>query len=180
MVVKNTSDAFSDILLKAWLHRDVSVLPTSYFVGLTLALPLNQNGLGVEEPGTAEYIRVEVAADSDSWVSMGEGSRLMTLDPELLYPEAVTDWGEILGYVLYDSLTDGMYLGYGETNGFMITAGIIPRIPSRSIVVSEGALNGQGGAPFWYDLTGDAAFPSDAPIGAYGFDSITGDVWRNV
>lgn len=179
MAVKNISDAFSDMLLKAWLHRDVSPLPTSYFVGLTLSLPTDQNGTGVEEPTNVEYLRLEVAADSDSWVSLGAGSRLMALDPELLYPEADTDWGEVLGYVLYDSLVDGTYLGWGELNAFSIVAGIQARIPSRSLVVAEGAIGGVGGAPTWFIVNDADPFPAEAAIGDYGFDPVTGNVWRN-
>lgn len=180
MTVRNLSDAFSDLLLKAWLTRDVTVLPTNYFVGLTLSYPTDQNGTGLEAPAAPEFARIQVPANSASWESLGAGSRLMTLVPELLYSQAVTDWGTVLGYTLYDSLVDGMFLGFGETNPFPITAGLTARIPARSIVVAEGAITGGGDpAPYWYDLTGDLEFPSDAPLGAYGFDSVTGDVWRN-
>lgn len=38
---------------------------------------------------------------------------------------------------------------------------------------------GEGGPnPYWWDLTGDQDFPPDAVNGDFGFDSITGQVWR--
>lgn len=39
--------------------------------------------------------------------------------------------------------------------------------------------NGEGGPnPYWWDLTGGLDFPPDAVNGDFGFDSVTGQVWR--
>lgn len=179
MTIKSISDAFSDILLKAWLSRNVSELPSNYYVGLTLAVPTDQNGSGILEPPNEEYSRLRVPAQSSSWESLGPGSRLMTLRLDLVYPQAFTDWGEILGYTLHDALTGGNFLGYGVTNPVTITSGMRAHLPPGSLVVAEGAVNGRGGAPFWFDLSNDAPFPPEALPGDYGFDPTTGNVWRN-
>lgn len=136
MALSNISDAFADLLLEAWLTRDLTDLPTSYFVGLTLALPTDQNGLGLLEPTNDEFERIEVVAESASWLSMGVGSRSSTLNFDLLYSMAITDWGQILGYTIYDSLTDGLFLGYGITNPLTILSGMRAQLPAGSIVIT--------------------------------------------
>jgi hypothetical protein len=129
------SDAFADIIVEAVLTRDVSNIPTSYFFGLTLELPTDQNGTGLEAPTPDEYARVEVVAEDASWVSSGVGSRMMVTDIDILYATAVTDWGNIKGYTIYDSLVDGVYLGYGVINPYIITAGMTPRLPAGLVAV---------------------------------------------
>ena len=39
---------------------------------------------------------------------------------------------------------------------------------------------GAGGAGvYWWDLTGGLPFPPEAVVGDFGYDRVTGDVWRN-
>ncbi len=109
MASGHVSDAFADIIVNAILTRDISAIPTSYFFGLTLELPSDRNGTGLVVPTPAEYARVEVVAENASWVSAGVGSRTMFTNVDIVYPEAVTEWGNIRGYTIYDSLTNGVF-----------------------------------------------------------------------
>lgn len=130
------SDAFADIILTAVLKRDISVIPTNYFFGLTLVLPSDKNGTGLVAPTPAEYSRVSVTAATASWVSAGVGSRTMFSNVAITYPMAVTSWGNVLGYTIYDSLTNGIFLGYGILDPYIISAGLRARLPAGSISVA--------------------------------------------
>lgn len=130
------SDAFADIIVDAIFTRNISVIPTSYFFGLTLELPSDQNGTGLVIPTPAEYSRVEVVAANTSWVSAGVGSRTMFSAVDVVYPTSLTDWGNIRGYTIYDSLIDGVFLGYGIINPYIISAGMTARLPAGLISVA--------------------------------------------
>jgi len=130
------SDYFADLLIRAWLTRDSSILPYSFGIGLTLELPSDRNGTGLITPEPIEYNRVEIYADSNSWISMGVGSRSMETNIDLIFESASEDYGEINGYTIYDSLNDGNFLGYGITNPYTILAGMKPRLPAGTVILS--------------------------------------------
>ncbi len=130
------SDAFADLIVKAILTRNVSILPTSYFFGLTLEVPTDQNGTGLVSPDALEYNLIEVVAEDASWISSGVGSRMMVTNIDVVYNQAVTDWGEIKGYTIYDSAEALTLLGFGFTVPYTITAGMIARLPAGLIEVS--------------------------------------------
>lgn len=132
----HVSDAFADIIVNAILTRNLSAVPSSYFFGLTLALPTDQNGSGLVAPTPSEYGRVEVVASNTSWVSSGVGSRMMVSNVDVVYNVVVTDWGNVQGYTIYDSLTNGVFLGYGLLNPYMISVGMKARLPAGLIAVT--------------------------------------------
>jgi hypothetical protein len=130
------SDAFADLVAAAVLAGDTAGLPASFWVGLTLALPTDGAGTGLVAPDAAECIRVEVVCEGASWTSMGAGSRSMTSAVDVEFATAVTDWGYVLGYTLHDAATDGVYLGFGITNPYLVVAGMKARLPAGAIVVT--------------------------------------------
>lgn len=130
------SNAFADLVLAAIFAGDTVSLPPSLWVGLTLALPTDGEGNGLIAPSAAEYGRVEIVCESASWISLGVGSRSMESAFDVEFATVVTDWGQILGYDLYDAETDGVYLGYGITNPYTILSGMKPRLPAGAIVVT--------------------------------------------
>lgn len=133
------SDLFADLLIEAWLTRDVSLLPSTYYIGLTLELPTDANGTGLVAPEAAEYARVPLMADVASWASLGVGSRAMETTFDTTFEVAMVDWGQINGYTLYDSAVDGVFLGYGITNPFTVLAGMSARLPAGAIVIAQPA-----------------------------------------
>lgn len=135
MISGNISDAFADIILNAILTRNLLSIPTSYFFGLTLELPIDTKGTGLLAPSPAEYSRVEVPAINTSWVSAGDGSRTMFTKVDVTYAKASTEWGNIKGYTIYSARVGGLYLGYGITNPYIISAGMTPRLPAGLISV---------------------------------------------
>lgn len=128
------SDAFADTVLLAVLTGDTSGLPASFWIGLTLVLPTDEDGTGIEPPDAVEYGPVEMVCEAGTWISMGEGSRSMESDVDVEFATAATDWGQILGYTFHDAETDGVYLGFGVVNPFIITAGMRARLPAGSVV----------------------------------------------
>jgi hypothetical protein len=130
------SDAFSDLILDAIFSGNTASLPTSFWVGLTIALPTDGDGTGIEPPDALEYGRVELVCEEASWDSMGEGSRSIETAVNIDFAVAETDWGQILGYTLYDAEVDGVYLGFGIVNPYIVFAGLKPRLPAGTIVVT--------------------------------------------
>lgn len=128
------SDAFADLVLAAVLAGATGGLPASLWVGLTTVLPTDGEGAGVVEPAAAEYGRVELPCDAGTWSSMGARSMETAVDVE--FAPALTDWGQILGYPLYDAETAGVYLGYGVLAPYIVTAGMRARLPAGLIVVT--------------------------------------------
>lgn len=132
----HVSDAFADLIIRAVLTRNVSILPASYFIGLTLELPTDQNGTGLVPPAVLEYGRIEVVAEDSSWISSGVGSRTMVSNIDVIFAQAITDWGNLRGYTIHDTLTDGLFLGYGIINPYVLLAGTRPRLPAELIAVA--------------------------------------------
>ena len=130
------SDTFADMIVNAILERNVSAIPTSYFFGLTLDLPTDKNGTGLIAPTPVEYSRVEVVAQNTSWISAGVGSRTMLSNVDILYEQAITDWGNVKGYTIYNALTNGIFLGYGVINPYTIRAGTRARLPAGLITIA--------------------------------------------
>jgi hypothetical protein len=130
------SDAFADLVLAAIFAGDTATLPLSLWVGLTLALPTDGEGTGIEAPVAAEYGRVELVCEAASWNSMGVGSRSIETFIAIEFATAVTNWGLILGYTLHDAEIDGVYLGFGITNPQTVFAGLKARLPAGTIVGS--------------------------------------------
>jgi hypothetical protein len=64
-----------------------------------------------------------------------------------------------------------------ETRQFNLAVPDVASMSYSELLFNRG--NGEGGPnPYWWDLTGGLDFPPEAVDGDFGFDSITGDVWR--
>jgi hypothetical protein len=128
------SDAFADSILSAVFPGQSWNLPYGFNIGLTLDLPSDVNGTGLVAPSAIDYAQVWIPADSGSWGSMGVGSRSMESLTDVVFEQATVDWGQILGYTIYDPY--GVYLGYGITNPYLLKAGMTARLPAGQIVIT--------------------------------------------
>lgn len=128
------SDLFADKIAKAILTRDITQIPTSYFIGVTLELPSDANGTGLVVPTAPEYARVEVVAQNASWASLGVGSRGMQINVDVTFAVATVSWGELRGYTMYDQA--GVFLAYGITQPYTILTGTQVVLPAGLIQVS--------------------------------------------
>lgn len=82
-------------------------LPTTLYVGLSSTTP-TVNGAGFTEPTDSSYMRVQLAGMSEP--SNGEVSNSSMLS----FPESVTNWGAMTYFGIFDALTGGNLLMYGE------------------------------------------------------------------
>lgn len=79
---------------------------------------------------------------------------------------------------------DGVYLMLeqdldGEQmQRFTLTVPDVETLTYSELLFNRGGTGDGGANPFWWDLTGGLDFPPDAVNGDWGFDSVTGDVWR--
>lgn len=79
---------------------------------------------------------------------------------------------------------DGVYLHLqqdldGEQmQPFTLTVPDVPSMTYSELLFNRGGGAGGPGV-FWWDLTGGLPFPPEAVDGDFGYDRITGDVWRN-
>lgn len=78
---------------------------------------------------------------------------------------------------------EGVYLDVQQDLDGEVLRTFTVRVPDVGVLTYSELLFHRGGGdggpnPYWWDLTGDQDFPPDAVNGDFGFDSITGQVWR--
>ena len=82
-------------------------LPTQYFIGLSTTAP-TVTGTNVSEPSGAGYSRVELT-------TLGKPSGgVVTNTASVDFPESTASWGTVTYFVIYDALTGGNLLQYGQ------------------------------------------------------------------
>ncbi len=82
-------------------------LPVKYYIGLSTTAP-NINGTNVTEPAGSGYTRLELN-------SLGAPSGgVVTNTKSIDFPESTASWGTITHFVIYDALTNGNLLQYGQ------------------------------------------------------------------
>ena len=76
-------------------------------------------------------------------------------------------------YLMLEQDLDGEQL-----QRFTLTVPDVETLTYSELLFNRGGTGDGGANPFWWDLTGGLNFPPDAVNGDWGFDSVTGDVWR--
>lgn len=88
--------------------KKTSALPEKYYLGLSSAAPA-LDGSGVVEPGEgAGYARVELTSLS------APVNGVVTNNAAIDFAESTSEWGTMTHFVVYDALTGGNLLMYGE------------------------------------------------------------------
>lgn len=83
-------------------------VPTKYYLGLSSAAP-SLDGSGVVEPGEGTgYARVELTSLSAPL------NGVVTNTAAIDFAESTAEWGTMTHFVIYDALTEGNLLMYGE------------------------------------------------------------------
>lgn len=83
-------------------------LPTTYYLGLSTTAPDAEGG-NVSEPGSGSgYARVQLTNLSEP-----TGGKI-TNSQSISFNESTSSWGVVTHYVIYDALTGGNLLMYGE------------------------------------------------------------------
>lgn len=83
-------------------------IPAKYYLGLSSAAP-SLDGSGVVEPGEGTgYARVELTSLSAPL------NGVVTNTAAIDFAESTAEWGTMTHFVIYDALTEGNLLMYGE------------------------------------------------------------------
>lgn len=83
-------------------------IPTNYYLGLSSTAP-SLDGSNVTEPGEGTgYARVQLTSLS---VPI---NGVVTNDAAIDFAESTAEWGTMTHFVIYDALTEGNLLMYGE------------------------------------------------------------------
>lgn len=82
-------------------------LPEKYYLGLSSTAP-SKDGTGVTEPSGGSYQRVEITSLSEP--IDGEVKN----NTSLQFPESSALWGDMAYYVIFDFISEGNLLMYGE------------------------------------------------------------------
>lgn len=84
-------------------------IPSEYYLGLSTTAP-SKDGSNVTEPtsGGSGYARVKITDLSEPT------DGVISSTAPIEFPESTSDWGTITNYVIFDGLTEGNLLMYGE------------------------------------------------------------------
>ena len=114
--------------------------PSSFYLALIRTTPPNQyvSGGELDEPDNADYGRVEIPNDGLTWNNSSQ-PQIAVCDIDVLYAQAVTDWGTLLYWALTDSITDGNCYFVGDLEDpLSVVAGDTPMIGAGDLNVSLG------------------------------------------
>lgn len=103
-----TTQYFLNIVAGNVYGTDVATtMPTHYFIGLSTTAP-TITGTNVSEPSGSGYARVELTTLSKP--SGGVVTNTAAID----FHESTASWGTVTHFVIYDALTGGNLLQYGQ------------------------------------------------------------------
>ena len=86
-----------------------SYTPPTIYVGLSTADPTD-DGSGLTEPSGNGYTRIQTSASD--WNAASNGS--LDNAGDITFTQATGDWGTITHFALFDAVTAGNMLAYGE------------------------------------------------------------------
>ena len=86
--------------------------PATVYVALSTADPTDA-GTGIAEPSGGSYARAAVTNNGTNWTRTGGQISNATV---ITYAQATGDWGSISHFAIYDAVTGGNMLYYGEVN----------------------------------------------------------------
>lgn len=113
-------------------HGELMSIPEDYYLGFSKTLP-DIDGTGVMEPsrtGTG-YTRIRLENMTKSNTGVIYNTNVIS------FPESELEWGEMTAYVVYDSVSDGNLLFYGNlSKNITVDANTAVTIPAGQMVIS--------------------------------------------
>lgn len=105
-------------------------IPTSYYLGLSKTAP-NLSGGNVSEPSGGGYARVKLTG-------LGTPSDGVVTNTSIVdFAESTASWGTITHFVVYDALTGGNLLMYGQlTTSRSVETGTIMTVKAGALTLS--------------------------------------------
>lgn len=102
-------------VLNSWFRGVEAILPTTLYVALSTTAP-TEDSTNVTEPVASSYSRIAIEANTSNWTESTNGE--LTNAVVFRFPEATEAWStasnKITHFAIYDSLTDGNLLFFGE------------------------------------------------------------------
>lgn len=118
-----------------------AAISTAY-LALFTAAPTARDGTGGTEVTGGAYARVAIPnADLNAPTTSGSGVtsiEQIISNALLTFAQASANWGTVVGMGLYDGLTGGNFLEYGDlTTAQTVSSGNTFQVPSGDVVVQE-------------------------------------------
>lgn len=108
----NMSDYLENQLASSFFASGSFSFPASLYIGLFTATPTDASGT---EVSGGSYARANGAKGSWTVATAGDGSTQATNNNAITFPNAPTaNWGTITHFGIYDALTSGNLLFWGE------------------------------------------------------------------
>lgn len=128
--------------LLAFLFRGVSFpVPAGIFVGLYTVVPSADAGTGGTEVSTAgtAYARQSVARGTAEWKDPSTATQGMTENVNAInYPTATAAWGTVVAVGIFDAVTAGNLLYYGNLAASkVVNSGDIFKFNAGDLEISE-------------------------------------------
>jgi len=109
-VASGLTDLWEGRILSMNFAQGTSPTPATWYVGVVTAPPADDSGTATTyEPVGGSYVRMPITFEA-------QGAYLVQLAP-VTFPEATGLWGDITGFVIYDSSAGVQHLMYGEIVG---------------------------------------------------------------
>jgi len=125
------SNYWRNKVLSHGFGKEVYAAPSLYWVALSLTDPLG-TGLGITEPSGGGYGRIGTASSDWNDVSSFE----IHNSAMIRFPRALSNWGEILYFAIFDDETAGNMLAYGVVAPFTVSIYDVVQFDPNDLVVS--------------------------------------------
>lgn len=123
---------YKNLVMNGLFHGELMSIPEDYYLGFSKTLP-DIDGTGVMEPsrtGTG-YTRIRLENMTKSNTGVIYNTNVIS------FPESELEWGEMTAYVVYDSVSDGNLLFYGNlSKNITVDANTAVTIPAGQMVIS--------------------------------------------
>lgn len=123
----NTTYFLNLVAGNVFRSKTTPAIPANYYIGLSKTAP-NMSGSGVSEPSGGGYSRVKLTGLSAP--SNGTVTNSNAID----FNESTASWGTVTHFVVFDALTGGNLLMYGQ----LTTSRSVE--PSTIMTIKAGAL----------------------------------------
>ena len=134
--IGSKSDFLETTFLNQWLGGAVTVVPTIVYVALFTATPTDSGGgseVGLTGTG---YTRAVMTNNVTNWPTATGNSK--SNGAAINFGPALTDWGTITGFAIFDAATAGNMLWWAAlTTAKAVGVGDSASFPASSILVTE-------------------------------------------
>ena len=106
--------------------------PSALYLGLSTTTP-NDDGTGVTEPSSGGYTRALI--EPGDWSAAAAGVKENGVAIVFTTPSA--DWGTITHWVLYDAVTSGNMIAFGElATSRTVVGGVAPKFAVGALLIT--------------------------------------------